>query len=70
MYPVYLCGIRWSYIYFISAIYKNIGAVWSAVDVDGFKRVQGSSLNYGKPYLKLQYFFYFYRIHKSKHSFY
>ncbi len=40
MSPVYLCGVRWSYIYFISAIYKNIEVVWSAVDVDGFKRVK------------------------------
>lgn len=40
MSPVYLCGISWSYIYFISAIYKNIGVVWSAVDVDGFKRAK------------------------------
>jgi hypothetical protein len=37
---VYLRGIRWSYIYFISANYKNFGVVWSTVDVDGFKRVK------------------------------
>ncbi len=40
MSPVYLFGITWSYIYFISAIYENIGIPWSILDVDGFKRVQ------------------------------
>lgn len=40
MSPVYLSDNRWSYIYFISAIYKNIGVGWSAEDVDGFKRLK------------------------------